>query len=167
MRSSHRRMFGLAGAVILALALGACRAKEHQETGASGSDTSSSGSNAAGGESVALRPFHGDSQQARVGRTTFIEYNCYGCHGGLAGGAMGPSLRDTVWKYGGTDSAISLSIRDGRPMGMPTWKGMLTDSQIGDLVTYIRSLRTSAEPKFFFIGQEVAEGADTTRPAGQ
>jgi cytochrome c oxidase cbb3-type subunit 3 len=94
----------------------------------------------------------------------FIEYNCYGCHGGLAGGAMGPSLRDTVWKYGGTDSAISLSIRDGRPLGMPTWKPILADSQIRNLVTYIRSLRTSAEPKFFFIGQSGAEGADTTRP---
>jgi cytochrome c oxidase cbb3-type subunit 3 len=158
-------MSGLAAAVILALALGACRARERQEGAASGGDTSSSGSNAVGVESVALRPFHGDPRQAQAGRTTFIEYNCYGCHGGLAGGAMGPSLRDTVWKYGGTDSAISMSIRDGRPMGMPTWKPMLADSQIQNLVTYIRSLRTSAEPKFFFIGQAGAEGTDTARPA--
>jgi cytochrome c oxidase cbb3-type subunit III len=78
---------------------------------------------------------------------------------------MGPSLRDTVWKYGGTDSAIAMSIRDGRPMGMPMWKPILADSQIRNLVTYIRSLRTSAEPKFFFISRAGAEGADTTRPA--
>jgi cytochrome c oxidase cbb3-type subunit 3 len=159
-------MFGLAAAALLALALGGCRARERQETASSGGDTSSSEGNAAGVESVALRPFHGDPQQARAGRTTFIEYNCYGCHGGQAGGAMGPSLRDTVWKYGGTDSAISMSIRDGRPMGMPTWKTMLADSQVRNLVTYIRSLRTSAEPKFFFIGVAGATGADTTRPAG-
>jgi cytochrome c oxidase cbb3-type subunit 3 len=165
MRSSHRRKSGLAAAVLLALALGACRARERQGAAATGGDTSSSVSNAAGVESVALRPFHGDPRQARVGRTTFIEYNCYGCHGGLAGGGMGPSLRDTVWKYGGTDTAIQMSIRDGRPMGMPAWKPMLADSQIRNLVTYIRSLRTSAEPKFFFIGQAGAEGADTTRPA--
>ena len=71
---------------------------------------------------------------------------------GLAGGAMGPSLRDTVWKYGGTDEQIHASIADGRPMGMPTRKGMLSDAQIKDIITYIRSMRTTAEPKFFFIG---------------
>lgn len=165
MRSSVRRMFGLAAAVILALPFGACRSRDRQETAASGGDTSSSGSETAGVEKFEMRPFHGDSQQARAGRTTFIEYNCYGCHGGLAGGAMGPSLRDTVWKYGGTDTAIQMSIRDGRPMGMPSWKSTLADSQIRNLVTYIRSLRTGAEPKFFFIGQAGTEGADTTRPA--
>jgi cytochrome c551/c552 len=165
MRPSHRRTSGLAAAVILALALGACRARERQGSAGSGGDTSSSGSTAGGGESFAMRPFHGDPRQARAGRTTFIEYNCYGCHGGLAGGGMGPSFRDTVWKYGGTDAAIEMSIRDGRPMGMPPWKPMLADSQIRNLVTYIRSLRTSAEPKFFFIGQAGGQGADTTRPA--
>jgi cytochrome c551/c552 len=165
MRASHRRISGLGAAVILALALGACRGRERQGAAASGGDTSSSGSNAAGVETFAMRPFHGDPGQARAGRTTFIEYNCYGCHGGLAGGGMGPSLRDTVWKYGGTDSAIHMSIRDGRPMGMPPWRAMLADSQIQNLVTYIRSLRTRAEPKFFFIGQPGAEEPDTTRPA--
>jgi mono/diheme cytochrome c family protein len=156
MRSSHCRMSGLAAAVVLVLALGACRGSERP-------GAASSGANAAGAESVAMRPFNGDPRQAQAGRTTFIEYNCYGCHGGLAGGAMGPSLRDTVWKYGGTDTAIALSIRDGRPMGMPAWKQLLADSQIRNLVTYIRSLRTNAEPKFFFIGQA---DADTTRAAG-
>lgn len=166
MRSSHRRMSGVAATLILALALGACRTRERQGAASSGADTSSAGRNAAGVGSVATRPLHGDPRQARAGRTTFIEYNCASCHGGLGGGGFGPSLRDTVWKFGGTDTAIYSSIRDGRPMGMPTWKPMLADSQIRNLVSYIRSLRTSAEPKFFFIGQEAAVGADTTRPAG-
>jgi mono/diheme cytochrome c family protein len=150
--------------VILALALGGCRARERQGAASSGGDTSA-GRITAGTESAALRPFHGDPQQARAGRTTFIEYNCYGCHGGLAGGAMGPSLRDTAWKFGGTDTAIYASIRDGRPMGMPPWRPLLADSQIRNLVVYVRSLRTSAEPKFFFTGQAGAVGSDTTRPA--
>jgi cytochrome c oxidase cbb3-type subunit 3 len=158
MRSSLRRKCGLAAVAVVALAAGACRARERQEA------VTSSEGNVAGAESVAMRPFHGDTQQARAGRTTFIAYNCYGCHGGLAGGAMGPSLRDTIWKYGGTDRLIASSIRDGRPMGMPAWKQILADSQIRDLVVYIRSLRTTAEPKFFFIGQR---GADTSAATGR
>jgi mono/diheme cytochrome c family protein len=165
MRSSDRRMSSLAAALLLVLALGACRARERQGAVASNVDTSSLGSDTAAADNIEMRPFHGDPHQAQAGRTTFIEYNCYGCHGGLAGGAMGPSLRDTVWKYGGTDTAIQMSIRDGRPMGMPPWRSMLADSQIRNLVTYIRSLRTSAEPKFFFIGQAGAEAGDTTHPA--
>ncbi|HEY9450992.1 MAG TPA: c-type cytochrome, partial [Gemmatimonadaceae bacterium] len=68
-----------------------------------------------------------------------------------AGGAMGPSLRDTVWKYGGSDEQIVASIHGGRPMGMPGWGDMLSEGQINDIVAYIRSIRTTAEPKFFFI----------------
>jgi mono/diheme cytochrome c family protein len=147
MRITHRRTSGLA-AILVALAIGGCRASEREETGAlSGRDT-------ANRESMALRPFHGNAEQARAGRTTFVEFNCYGCHGGLAGGAMGPSLRDTIWKYGGTDAEIYASIHDGRPMGMPTWGPTLSDTQIRNLVAYIRSLRTDAESKVFFIGVE-------------
>jgi hypothetical protein len=29
---------------------------------------------------------------------------------------------------------------------------MLSDAQINDIISYIRSMRTTAEPKFFFIG---------------
>lgn len=148
MRLAKRMILGVGSAAVVALALGACKAKENQATaGANGG-----GGSAAGVENVAFHPFTGDPMQAKRGRYLFIEYNCYGCHGGLAGGAMGPSLRDTVWKYGGTDEQIHASIADGRPLGMPTWKGMLSDAQIKDIIAYIRSLRTTAEPKFFFIG---------------
>jgi mono/diheme cytochrome c family protein len=105
---------------------------------------------------VALHPFNGDPKVASEGRALFLRYNCYSCHGGLAGGAMGPSLRDTVWKYGGTDSAIYNSIHDGRPLGMPTWSGLLSPQQIKTLVVYITSLRTAAEPKFFWASETTA-----------
>jgi Cytochrome C oxidase, cbb3-type, subunit III len=108
-------------------------------------------------DDMSTRNFSGDKKLAVQGREMFLTYNCYGCHGGLAGGAMGPSLRDTTWKYGGSDSLIYHSIHDGRPMGMPSWAGRLNDRQIGALIQYIRSLRTNAEPKFFF-----ASGGDTT-----
>lgn len=147
MRLAKRMILGVGSAALVALALGACKAKENQATaGATGE-----GGSAAGVENVAFHPFEGDPTQAKRGRYLFVEYNCYGCHGGLAGGAMGPSLRDTTWKYGGTDEQIHASIADGRPMGMPAWSGMLSDAQIKDIITYIRSIRTTAEPKFFFI----------------
>jgi mono/diheme cytochrome c family protein len=151
MRVAHMRALG---AVLTALALiTACKSKE---TSAAAGDTTS----AAGGGGVALRPFHGDPQQAKQGRQLFINYNCYGCHGGLAGGAMGPSLRDTTWKYGRTDSAIVASIRDGRPGGMPSWRSTIPDTGIARLLVYIRSLRTSAEPTFFFSPNDTTTHAD-------
>lgn len=97
-----------------------------------------------------LRPFTGDPHVARQGRALFLKFNCYSCHGGLAGGGMGPSLRDTSWKYNGTDEAIYKSIHDGRPFGMPTWGNTLTPDQIRTLVIYIKSLRTTGEPTFFW-----------------
>mgnify|MGYP001549808207 FL=1 len=109
---------------------------------------------------IPLHDFHGDAKLAVEGRQLFLKYNCYGCHGGLAGGAMGPSLRDTTWKYGGSDSVIYKTIHDGRPMGMPAWGGALSEDQIKALITYIHSLRTKAEPQFFF-----AVNADTTAAA--
>jgi mono/diheme cytochrome c family protein len=144
---------GALGAVVIALALiSACTSKE---TPAAGGTTSASS-----GGGTALRPFHGDRQLAIQGRQLFINYNCYGCHGGLAGGAMGPSLRDTTWKYGGTDSAIVSSMRDGRPAGMPSWGGTIPDTGFTKLLTYIRSLRTSAEPTFFFSPTDTTTHAD-------
>jgi cytochrome c oxidase cbb3-type subunit 3 len=120
-------------------------------------DQDKSGPKPGNTEDMGQRTFSGDQKLAVQGRQLFIEYNCYGCHGGLAGGAMGPSLRDTTWKYGGSDTAIYHSIHDGRPMGMPPWAGRLNDRQIGALIEYIRSIRTRVEPQFFF-----AQGGDTT-----
>lgn len=108
-------------------------------------------------EDIGQRTFGGDAKLAVQGRQLFIENNCYICHGGLGGGAMGPSLRDTTWKYGGTDSLIYHSIHDGRPMGMPPWAGRLNDREIGALIEYLKSMRTKSEPQFFF-----AQGGDTT-----
>ena len=138
------------GAVLSLLVLAACGGKGDGDAGKAGPKP---GNN----EDVGQRTFGGDQKLAVQGRELFIANNCYSCHGGLAGGAMGPSLRDTTWKYGGSDSMIYHSIHDGRPMGMPPWAGRLNDRQIGAIVEYIHSLRTKSEPQFFF-----AQGGDTT-----
>ncbi len=80
------------------------------------------------------------------GRRLFDWYNCSGCHGGHAGGGMGPSLRDKTWLYGDRDDQIFDSIAEGRSKGMPAWGSKIPEDQIWKLVAYIKSMRTPAEP---------------------
>jgi cytochrome c oxidase cbb3-type subunit III len=81
------------------------------------------------------------------GRELFVRMNCSGCHGGRAGGGMGPSLRDEDWLYGNTDQQIFSTIVEGRAHGMPSWSKTLTNDQVWKLVAYVKSLRTPNEPQ--------------------
>jgi cytochrome c oxidase cbb3-type subunit 3 len=92
-------------------------------------------------------PFTGDPAALQEGRRLFIAFNCSGCHGGRAGGGMGPSLRDHAWLYGNTDEQIFDSIARGRAHGMPAWGYTLQPQEIWKLVAYIQSLRTDREPQ--------------------
>ena len=91
-------------------------------------------------------PYHGNVQAATDGRRLFVAYNCSGCHGGHAGGGMGPSLRDSLWLYGSSDTQIFATIVEGRPAGMPAWGPKIPEDQIWKLVTYINTLNTPSEP---------------------
>ncbi len=92
-------------------------------------------------------PFGQNSVALTEGRQLFVRYNCSGCHGGHAGGGMGPSLRDPVWIYGSSDAHIFASIAEGRGKGMPSWGNQIPQEQIWQLVAYIKSLRTPQEPE--------------------
>lgn len=91
-------------------------------------------------------PLENDPGALRDGRRLFVQFNCSGCHGGHAGGGMGPSLRDPVWIYGNSPAHIFSSIAEGRANGMPAWGTMLPEDQLWRLVAYVRSLGTSQEP---------------------
>lgn len=91
-------------------------------------------------------PFEGSQIAREQGRELFVQMNCYGCHGGHAGGGMGPSLRDDVWKYGNTPIDLYSSIAQGRANGMPAWGLRLPSDEIWKLVAYIRSLGSQEEP---------------------
>jgi cytochrome c oxidase cbb3-type subunit 3 len=91
-------------------------------------------------------PYHDDLAAFTEGRQLFVRFNCSGCHGGRAGGGMGPSLRDVVWRYGNTDAQIFSTINEGRDQGMPAWGTKITEDQIWKLVAYVQSLRTPHEP---------------------
>jgi cytochrome c oxidase cbb3-type subunit 3 len=95
----------------------------------------------------ASNPYTEDRTATGEGRQLFIRFNCSGCHGGRAGGGMGPSLRDVDWIYGNEDAQVFSAIAEGRAHGMPAWHTRLTPDQIWKLVTYIKSLRTPNEPQ--------------------
>lgn len=91
-------------------------------------------------------PLANDPVALQDGRRLFDWYNCSGCHGGHAGGGMGPSLRDPVWIYGNRDDQIYSSIAQGRSRGMPAWGSKIPSQQIWELVAYIGSMGTAQEP---------------------
>jgi cytochrome c oxidase cbb3-type subunit 3 len=92
-------------------------------------------------------PYEASAGAAAEGRELFVQMNCSGCHGGRAGGGMGPSLRDVDWLYGSTPAQVFSSIAEGRAHGMPAWGTHLPNDQIWKLVTYIQTLRTPMEPQ--------------------
>jgi cytochrome c oxidase cbb3-type subunit III len=90
---------------------------------------------------LALRdPYAGNAKAVAEGGKLFIAYNCLDCHGAEGAGAMGPSLQDNRWHFGGTAPEVFESIYQGRPDGMPAWGGRIADDQIWKLVAYVRSV---------------------------
>jgi cytochrome c oxidase cbb3-type subunit III len=85
-------------------------------------------------------PYEGDANAAATGAKLFVAYNCIDCHGADGSGAMGPSLADGRWHFGGAPAEIFESIYQGRPEGMPAWGTLISPDQIWMLVTYLRSL---------------------------
>jgi cytochrome c oxidase cbb3-type subunit 3 len=86
-----------------------------------------------------VNPFSGDPSAAEQGEVLFGAMNCDGCHGGGAVGFVGPSLVDGRWRYGGEDGALFHSIFYGRAHGMPAYGGILSDTTVWQLVSYVRS----------------------------
>ncbi len=73
------------------------------------------------------------------GQRLYGWFNCNGCHG-QGGGGSGPALMDEYWIYGSEPSQVFATIAQGRPNGMPSFGGHLTQDQIWQLVAYVRSL---------------------------
>lgn len=73
------------------------------------------------------------------GQELFRAFNCIGCHQS-GGGGIGPALMDASWRYGSSPGEIYRTIVEGRPNGMPSFRGKIPDEQIWHLVVYVRSL---------------------------
>ena len=94
-----------------------------------------------------------DPQQIEAGKQLFQAMNCVGCHFN-GGGGMGPPLMDSVWIYGGSMENIASSIAEGRPNGMPTFRGFIPNEQIWQLAAYVRSLSHPAPAADASSGQQ-------------
>ena len=74
------------------------------------------------------------------GKRLFRWFNCSGCHAAGGGGDAGPPLSDDEWRYGSAPVNVFRSIVEGRPSGMPSFGGHLSEDQVWQLVAYVRSL---------------------------
>jgi cytochrome c551 len=84
-----------------------------------------------------------DDGDPREGRRIYLRENCYGCHGGRAGGGMCPSLREDR----PDDDEVRQVVRNGTPNGMPPFP-QLTERDIQNLAAYFDTLRHDDEPVF-------------------
>lgn len=73
------------------------------------------------------------------GQKLYHWFNCDGCHAN-GGGDSGPALMDDRWIYGGSIENIVQTIREGRPNGMPSFRGKIPDDQIWEIAAYVRSM---------------------------
>jgi len=73
------------------------------------------------------------------GKALYNQFNCSGCHF-QGGGGIGPPLMDAQWIYGSEPENIYETIVEGRPNGMPSFKGRLGNDQVWQLVAYVRSM---------------------------
>jgi aldose sugar dehydrogenase len=70
---------------------------------------------------------------------------CANCHGTTPRGGMAPSLLDDSWHFGGDDTSLTTTIREGRPgTAMLGFKAALSDAQIRSLIVYIREQAETA-----------------------
>jgi cytochrome c oxidase cbb3-type subunit 3 len=100
-------------------------------------------------------PYEGDKAAIATGGKLFIGYNCLDCHGAEGSGAMGPSFQDGRWHFGGTAGDVFESIYQGRPDGMPSWGGRISNDQIWMLTAYVRSLSSKDLSTENFTGKTV------------
>ena len=83
--------------------------------------------------------YEGNAVHIANGQRYFMAFNCVGCHAN-GGGGMGPALMDEKWIYGSAPENIFASIVEGRPNGMPSFRGKIPDDKVWQLVAYVRSL---------------------------
>ncbi len=73
------------------------------------------------------------------GKMYYRWFNCIGCHA-QGGGGSGPALMDASWIYGNKPGDVFTSIMDGRPGGMPAYRGRIPEKTAWELAAYVRSM---------------------------
>lgn len=135
-------------AALLAAALGGCN-REHRvlqpevaaETGPKGVVVSTlfPGSPAPTPPDPRAKAYEGNAMHISNGQTYYTWFNCNGCHFN-GGGGIGPALMDEKWIYGGEIEQIYATIVQGRPNGMPAFKGKIPEQQVWQIAAFVRSM---------------------------
>lgn len=165
---SSRFRARLALIAVCALALVACDREEHHSRAKPIGETLPEGVSPptiypGSGTAPPLDPraklYDNNANAISMGQTLYTQMNCVGCHF-HGGGGMGPPLMDDEWRYGGRIDQIAASIAEGRPNGMPSWRGKLTSDQIWDLAAYVRTL--SGQPSKDAVSSRSESMSNTT-----
>ena len=151
--STRRKLTALVLAVPGILPLASCRREKRRVE-----EPPASGTRVAGIQVGQLQPgpkappppatetrYEANSYAISEGQRLYGWFNCVGCHA-HGGGAIGPPLMDDVWIYGSDPANVFASIVEGRPNGMPSFRGKIPDYQVRQIVAYVRSLG-GLEPK--------------------
>ena len=84
-------------------------------------------------------PLHGNPEAIEKGYNLYHRY-CSICHGTRAKGAKGPSLRDEVWTWGGSDTDVFTTIVAGRPNTlMGAFGARVQPMDIWSIIAYLRT----------------------------
>jgi cytochrome c oxidase cbb3-type subunit 3 len=169
--TGYKRCAGLVAAATLLL--GGCeRERRHFDSPPSNQATPA----AAGPRTSALQPaqarndavrepagngsdYEANAYSVAQGKRLYRWYNCNGCHA-QGGGDIGPALMDESWRYGSAPAQIFASIMQGRPNGMPSFGGHISEDQVWQITAYVRSMSGQLD-------KDVAPGRADTLQAGE
>jgi cytochrome c oxidase cbb3-type subunit 3 len=120
---------------------------------------------------VAMNPYEDNAYAVSEGKALFDQMNCSGCHS-HGGGGIGPALTDDDWIYGSDPQNIFATIVEGRPNGMPAFRGKISNYQVWKLVAYVRALgglqgkaiRTTRDDHMMFKESEQARSKGHPEP---
>ena len=147
-----------AGALLLALALAACKRDDERvllpSTAATQEGVAVVTSDLRAGPALPLpasvateNPYADDEHALAAGRELYGTMNCAGCHGPQGGGGIGPPFADAEWIYGEQPENIVQSILQGRPNGMPAFGGKLPASEAWKIAAYVQHLNKVGKSK--------------------
>jgi cytochrome c oxidase cbb3-type subunit 3 len=89
--------------------------------------------------SAGMNPYEANAYMLSEGKRLYESYNCAGCHF-HGGGGIGPPLMDSTWVYGSEPNNVYSTIMEGRPNGMPSFRGKIPEFQAWEIVAYVRSM---------------------------
>ena len=94
-------------------------------------------------------PVPASPESISAGRRAYVRL-CANCHGqsgkgdgsGASAGSQPADLTDATWDYGSSDGEIFAVIHDGTSADMGSYAGRLSDTDIWNVVNFLRSLAT-------------------------